>query len=471
MARYILNPRYALRGWQGLPFALWDDAARRADFYPKEQFLLLARCDGMGDIDLDALPEEQCAWLSRMVDAGIIRSCETPAVLRPHQVYRTYPCRYKANAHWSITGRCNFRCRHCLVSAPRAKFGHPTTEQLLDVVEQLAECGVGFVSLTGGEPLIRDDFWQVVDALCAHGIGISTIFSNGYLVNEELLDGFEQRGLFPSFQMSHDGVGWHDWLRGFSGAEESVNRAFALLQKRGYRADAAMCLHRRNAHTLRDTVNHLSSLGVASLKVNRIQELGEWKDAAAEVALSQDESLQVYLDYLPQYFADGAPLDLTLDGAFAYERAEKRISFGYERHCERDSESERRLSCGILRTSMYIGPDGRVCPCMSMTVQEEDDAFPNIFETPLREILGQTEFMERCACTVGQIRDANPECKTCEWVEQCHGGCRAAAYNSTGKYYAVDPEQCHFFTSGWYERFKAESEIARCPSDSCGDVE
>ena len=57
MARYILNPRYALRGWQGLPFALWDNAARRADFYPKEQFLLLARCDGMGDIDFNALPE------------------------------------------------------------------------------------------------------------------------------------------------------------------------------------------------------------------------------------------------------------------------------------------------------------------------------------------------------------------------------------------------------------------------------
>jgi len=42
---------------------------------------------------------------------------------------------------------------------------------------------------------------------------------------------------------------------------------------------------------------------------------------------------------------------------------------------------------------MYIGPDGRVCPCMSMTVQEQDDAFPSVFEQPLREILGYTPFM------------------------------------------------------------------------------
>ena len=71
----------------------------------------------------------------------------------------------------------------------------------------------------------------------------------------------------------------------------------------------------------------------------------------------------------------------------------------------------------------------------------------------LREILGKTPFMERCACTVAQVRDANPACRTCEWVEKCHGGCRAAAYNDTGDYYAIDPGQCYFFTAGWYNRF------------------
>ena len=182
--------------------------------------------------------------------------------------------------------------------------------------------------------------------------------------------------------------------------------------------------------------------------------LGEWQSSASEVALSQDESLQIYLDYLPHYYEDGTPLDLTLDGAFTYANDEGKPYFGYERHCGVDPESERRLSCSILRTSMYIGPDGRVCPCMAMTVQEDDEAFPSLFEMPLREILGQTPFMDRCACTVGQVRDANPECRTCAWVDHCHGGCRAAAYNEAGHYLAVDPGQCHFFKEGWYEKFK-----------------
>ena len=454
MTRFVLQERYALRGWEGLPFALWDRLAKQADFLPKDRFLLLARCDGVDDIDADALSDEQRSFLQDMADEGIVRACTRPTFMLPSQLYRTFPCRYKSSVHWSITGRCNYRCKHCLVSAPHAKFGHHTTEQLLDVVDQMAACGIGSVSLTGGEPLMREDFWQIVDALRARDIGISVVFSNGYLVGEELLDGFDARRMRPAFQMSYDGVGWHDWLRGFEGAEEAVDRAFRLLQERGYSVDAAMCLHRRNAHTLRETVRHLASLGVSSLKVNRIQDLGEWKSEAQEVALTADESLQAYLDYIPQYFEDGAPLSLTLDGAFSYDRDEGRSYYVYERHCKVDPESERRLSCSILRTSMYIGPDGRVCPCMSMTVQEDDEAFPSVFETPLREILGYTPFMERCVCTVGQVRDANPACRTCAWVDRCHGGCRAAAYNDGGGYYAIDPATCHFFKGGWFERFQ-----------------
>ena len=462
MSRYILEPRYSLRGWEGLPFALFDNEGKRSEFLPKDLFVLLVRCDGMDDIDDDALDERQRGFLQEMEREQVIRKVERPCILHPRQQYKTYPCRYKRDVHWSITGRCNYRCKHCLVSAPHAKFGHPTTEQLLDLVDQMAECGIGGVSLTGGEPLIRDDFWQIVDALCDRGLGISMIFSNGYLVNDELLDGLERRGLkHVAFQMSFDGLGWHDWLRGFDGAEVAVDRAFRLLQKRGYHADAAMCLHRKNAHTIRDTVNYLASLGVTGLKINRIQELGEWKDAEEDIALTEDESLELYLDYLPQYFEDGAPLSITLDGAFSYEPLDRSMYYGYERHCEVDPESERRLSCAILRSSMYIGPDGRVCPCMSMTVQEQDEAFPSVFEQPLREILGYTPFMDRCAATVGQVRDANPECRECKWVSYCHGGCRAAAYNDGGSYYAVDPGQCHYFKAGWFEKFKAVAESAR----------
>ncbi len=458
--RYLLNPRYRLRGWDKLPFGIYDAARHKCDFYGREQFKLLMRCDGLQEVDLDALPEDQRMWFERVVDEGIIAKCKPGAIIEPQQLYRLYPCRFKRDVHWSITGKCNYKCKHCLVSAPHAKFGHPTTEQLLNLVGQMAECGIGTVSVTGGEPLIRDDFWQIVDALKDHDIGLALVFTNGYLVDDALLDNFEARGMRPAFQISYDGVGWHDWLRGFTGAEEAVNRTFALLQRRGYHVDAAMCLHRQNVHTIRESVRHLASFGVRGLKINRIQELGEWEGASEEVALTADESLQAYLDYVPQYFEDGAPLALMLDGAFNYDPDEPRLlTMEYERPCATNAKSESRLSCGVLRSSLYLGPDGTVCPCMSMADCAIKD-WPNAFETPLREILGDTPFMGRCSVTVGQVRDGNDKCRSCPWIEKCSGGCRAAAIATSDNYCAPELSQCHFFEAGWYDRFKTVSQEA-----------
>ena len=251
-------------------------------------------------------------------------------------------------------------------------------------------------------------------------------------------------------------------MRGFKGAEEAADRAFALLQRRGFHADAAMCLHRGNIDTIRESVRHLASLGVSSLKINRIQELGEWANAAQNVALSEDESLQAYLDYIPQYFEDGAPLMITLDGAFRYDRDEPhKIAMDFMRPCAADAKSEKRLSCGVLRSGMYIGPDGSVCPCMTMADCRIKD-WPNIFETPLREILGDTLFMKRCSVTVGQVRDGNDRCRSCAWIEKCSGGCRAAAIAVSDNYFAPEPSHCNFFEHGWYERFvTAEQEALK----------
>jgi len=106
------------------------------------------------------------------------------------------------------------------MSAPNAKHGSPTHEQLMDVVEQLAECGVCSVGITGGEPLVRKDFLDIIDALVEREIAVSTIYTNGWLVDEVLLDELEKRGVRAGFQLSFDGVGCHDFLRGVSGAEE-----------------------------------------------------------------------------------------------------------------------------------------------------------------------------------------------------------------------------------------------------------
>lgn len=154
----------------------------------------------------------------------------------------------------------------------------------------------------------------------------------------------------------------------------------------------------------------------------------------------------------------------------------------YARPCAQTPEAEKRLSCGILKSSMYLGSDGTVCPCMSMTDSKLKD-WPNAFETPLREILSDTPFTARCATTIGQVRDGNGECRTCEFVDKCNGGCRAMAVCSEPSMTAPDPSNCHFYRNGWYDRFKqvgnealeaylaAHPEIAESPDAPAGEQE
>ena len=84
-------------------------------------------------------------------------------------------------------------------------------------------CGIRMISLTGGEPLVNPHFYDNLDEIRKRNIVLSTIYTNGKLVDDKLLDELESRGMHLAFHISFDGVGWHDWLRGEEGAEGIAN--------------------------------------------------------------------------------------------------------------------------------------------------------------------------------------------------------------------------------------------------------
>lgn len=205
------------------------------------------------------------------------------------------------------------------MSAPQAKHGAPSWDQLIDVADQLAECGVLNVGITGGEPLIRGDLLPLLDELRMRDIAVTTLYTNGWLADEALLDALEERRMRPAFQLSFDGVGQHDFLRGVDGAEERTLEALSLLQERGYLVSVSMCLHRGNVGTIAETVRFMGSLGVLSLKIAPMMELGAWADPEMRpLYLTEDEAQQALCDYIPQYFEDDAPMDIMLGGCFSF---------------------------------------------------------------------------------------------------------------------------------------------------------
>lgn len=451
MSYYVLSKGYKLRGWKGLPFGLTHPEGRLTDFFDKEEYRVVYALDGRHDIDEDSLTENQKVLLQRLKDIRIAIPSDGNERLSPEQEYKSFPGMYKNSVQWSITGRCNYNCRHCFMSAPDYKGSDPTLEQCTGILDQLAENGINNISITGGEPLVSPHFYDILDEMVKRGMILDTIYSNGKLVDETLLDELEKRKMHPSFQISFDGTGWHDWLRGVEGAEKEAVRAFRLLQERGYNTTTSMCLHRHNIGDLRENVNLLASLGLSHIKMNVATPAGRWKNEK-EHFISQDEAIQAVLDYIPQYVEDGMPVSVQFCTLIEFDTTRGKISIPSQKYGGSE-ESAKAYACGVVKTSMYISPRGRVLPCMTLGGTSIDPEFDSIFDKPLSDILSDSHYRDICLVKMGDCISNNGKCRDCEYRFACGAGCRACACGETGTdYKGIDEECCHFFKNGWYEK-------------------
>ena len=447
---YRLTEPYAFRGYKGLPYAIRaEQGSRLFDeplFFGKEPFLALLYCNGTEPVELESLDKKSRAVFQKLLSQGILTASETPMEpLKSWQRYHVYPSRYLNKVHWSITGRCNFRCRHCLVSAPDGHHPEPTLEQCMDVIRQMAACGIHRVDITGGEPLVRRDCEAIFRALSEHRIFISLIYTNASLLTGEVLDLLEAYGHHPTFQLSFDGLGCHDWLRGVPGAEKQADAAFRLLMERGFPATAAMCLHQKNRDSLRDTVNYLARNGVHLLRVNAPQEMGLWKQYAQDYALTNQALWEVIRNYIPRYFEDGMPLGIQLDGYFSCKRGSTEYMVPFVHHAPRDADWSRFPYCEAMQHTAYISPEGRLLPCMGFSDTPVEKHSPSVFDQPLGQLTQKSYYADVVATKVSDLLAKEPECAQCPHLPACCGGCMQESMTEDGDYLVRDREICWFF--------------------------
>ena len=448
-----LKPDYMLRGWKLLPTGVINRETRAYKFLPTKKFAVLKLCNGQNDSDGILFDDEQRKIIDELLAGGLIEANDTPSPLEAVQEYKFYDNRFMKSAHWSITGKCNCKCRHCYMSAPQHKVEEFSHEQCMEIISQMAACGVQTISLSGGEALVRKDFWEIVDALTAADIKITAIFSNGLLLNEKFFAELERRNLRPEFQVSFDGVnGCHDWLRGVEGAEKFAIRAIKLLQEKNLSVTVAIDLHRGNLFAFRDTVKILANLGVNYLRVAPILENGEALGMSDKI-LSTEEFFNFAIEYIPQYIADGAPVPISLSGVFeGINPSEYRIPIA---KASEDANIERNCVCGSVRNSIHIDFNGFVMPCPSMGFNDAGmKHFSPIFDKPLKELLNEGDYMKLINTRLEDYFKANPTCAACEYKNRCASGCRghAMANNGDGDILGIDKDTCKFFKGGYYDR-------------------
>ena len=453
---YRLKPQYVLRGWDKAAWAIVKRPENNIHFLSSEEFKALILCDGVTELAAELISLEMVDNFT-LDGEKVIDICEEPTPLDEDQYYKYYDNRYVESVFWSITGKCNYRCRHCFMDAPEALFGEMNTEEALKLIDEMNECGVLRIDFTGGEPLVRKDFWLLVDRLSSYKIAIENIYTNGWLLNDKFLDKLDERNLKPIFHLSFDGVGWHDWMRGIDGAEQAAYRAIKLCKERGFRVGTQMCVHKGNKDTLVETMKVLGEMGVESIKFGDISPTELWCKNSEGNTLSWKEFLDVMLDVIPKFYEAGRPVTANFSGLVTVPSSKSRETFYLmeTRAFGSDNDDECYI-CADARFSCYVGPDGRMLPCLPMTAASDEiqNKFPMVQEIGLRNALRESFYAEFVNRRVGDILKVNKKCAACNFKYKCSGGCRANAVLDSCDLMGCDKKLCTIYHGGYIERVR-----------------
>ena len=163
-------------------------------------------------------------------------------------------------AVWEVTMGCNMRCGHCGSSCAGALPGELSTDEALDLCDQIAELGLRWITLSGGEPLTRKDTPKLVKRLSRNGVKVN-IITNGWLLDEEMAKKLKKSGI-STVAISIDGTPKiHDSVRK-EGAFEHARNAFFAMTELGIETGAVTTITKKNIDILSDLKEELISMGV-----------------------------------------------------------------------------------------------------------------------------------------------------------------------------------------------------------------
>ncbi len=175
---------------------------------------------------------------------------------------------------WNISRRCNLHCVHCYSSSQNHDYpGELSFQEGERMLADLADFGVPTVLLSGGEPLMRPDVFEL--ATCAQALGMRTVLStNGTLIDDATAERIAAAG-FSYVGVSLDAIGpAHDKLRGKVGAFQGAIAGIRAAQGAGLRTGIRFTLHGLNREYLGQVFDLAQEIDVERLCIYHLAYAG-----------------------------------------------------------------------------------------------------------------------------------------------------------------------------------------------------
>lgn len=332
---------------------------------------------------------------------------------------------------WETTRKCNLRCIHCRsasdIHSPEGGFQTPEALRLIDTI---ADYYPAVLVLSGGEPLLRPDIFD----LARHGTGRGLrmcLATNGTLVDQAACGKIKETGI-RMVSMSLDGASAqvHDDFRGQPGAFDGVIRAARLFREAGIEFILNSSFTKRNQADIPATFRLAKSLGATAWYMFMIVPTGRGEDVLSEL-ISPEDYEEILRWHYEQEKLESDVLMRPTCAPHYYRVIQEENRKADDKLVRRNLKFSTGGKKGCLagQTICLIDNNGDVYPCSYFPVSAG-----NVKTTPFQEIWENSRLF-------AELRDDSlykGRCGQCEYQRIC-GGCRARAYAVTGDYLDEEP--------------------------------
>lgn len=330
---------------------------------------------------------------------------------------------------WEITRNCNLACRHCRAAATAGPYeGELDTAAALHLLDQIRTVGQPIVILTGGEPLLRPDIFDI--ARYGTDLGLRMVMApNGTLIDEASAGRMAAAGI-QRISISLDGATpeTHDRFRGVDGAFAGALRGVAHARNAGVDFQINTTVTRANLAEIPRIQELAVRLGAVAHHIFLLVPTGRGK-----YILDQEISAEEYENTLNWFYDQRGCTSLQLKATCAphYYRILRQRARDEGQTVTFESHGLDAVTRGCLGGTgfCFISHRGVVQPCGFLDLNCGD-----ITRTSFADVWAHSEIFQ----ALRNPANLKGKCGRCEYNRVC-GGCRARAYEATGDYLAEEP--------------------------------
>ena len=374
------------------------------------EYRILEQCDGVqtldeiaGTVDKDFGRDKTEAFaytatfLDRMQRAGII-AC------RDKKMDYKKNCAPPSSVYWDITGECNLRCAHCYHLNGQIHENEMSTEETKRVLEEMLTFGVENVTFSGGEPLVRKDFLEIISHAGSLGFKSVSVATNGTLIDRGIAGQLKLENINVQVSIDGDIAEIHDSIRGVKSAFDRAVHGIKLLQEEGIDVSVCTTVTKLNEDRISNIQLFMQNIGVKNYRVQSLMNMGRGKKNMEVLSLSP-RRMKELVEYLGNKKILLSSYNFTLQPP-PTEPVD---------YCDSGV-------CSAATSSCSITPEGKVVPCTHFWGMRGESLREHTFQWIWENSLILNYFRDIL------LNDIKGVCRDCKWLLLCHGGCKAENY-------------------------------------------